>query len=114
MKARKRGRYTSTTEAGREVSREVVNKKEEIFREAVDDIYVQLIASVFWTMHTRFGWGKKRLGYLLEALKDTRELMDNPSPLHHRFGPIECEEIIKDKYGIDLAKELPPQVEVKP
>ena len=73
MKARKRGRYTSTTEAGREVSREVVNKKEEIFREAVDDIYVQLIASVFWTMNTRFGWGKKRLGYLLEALKDNSE-----------------------------------------
>lgn len=40
--------------------------------------------------------------------------MDKPSPLHHRFDGLDCEQIIKDKYGIDLAKELPPQVEVKP
>lgn len=113
MKAHKKV-FITESDVRREVKRETEEAYESIFRKCVDDVSTQLVASVFWTMHTRFGWGKKRLGYLLEALKDTRELMDNPSPLHHRFGPIECEKIIKDKYGIDVAKELPPQVEVKP
>ena len=114
MKARKHSNYTSMTEARREVSRESENVQEKIFRQAVDDMYVQLIATVFWTMATRYGWGKVRLRGLLETLKDTKDLMDKPSPLHHRFDGLDCEQIIKDKYGIDLAKELPPQVEVKP
>lgn len=58
MKARKHSNYTSMTEARREVSRESKNVQEKIFRQAVDDMYVQLIATVFWTMATRYGWGQ--------------------------------------------------------
>ena len=65
-------------------------------------------------MNTSCGWGEKRLKAFVEALHDTDELQSNPSPLHRRFSGLECEEIIKDKFGVDIRKEFPPKVEVKP
>ena len=88
--------------------------REEIFREVAPDITAQNIAFMLWTMYTRFGWGEKRIRRLIEAFHDTEDLMENPSRLHHRFSPLECEEILKEKFGIDVRAEFPPKVEVKP
>lgn len=113
MKARKRGLYTES-EAKREVKREAADEWERLWRQCAADLTPQIEATILWTIATRFGWGKKRLRKLVDALHDTNELMSNPSPLHHRFSPLELIDIIKDKYDIDLRKELPAEVEVKP
>lgn len=99
----------------RRIAREEYEKmREKYFRELAPDITAQNIAFMLWTMHTRFGWGAKRIRRLIEAFHDTEDLMENPSRLHHRFSPLECEEILKEKYGVDIRKEFPPKVEVKP
>lgn len=87
--------------------------REMVFREVAPDISVQAYACVIWTLKTRFGWGEKRIKQLVEALHDTDELMENPSRLHHRFDPLDCEREIKEKFGVDLRKEFPVRVEVQ-
>lgn len=113
MKARKRSCYTPT-EARREVNREIDDAMPQLFQKHAEMLIPQVTATFLWTMATRYGWGEKRLRQLAEAIHDTEYLMENPSRLHHRFDPFDCEKEIKEKYGIDLRKELPPQVEIKP
>lgn len=86
----------------------------ELYCKAAADICAQNTATFLWTMMTRFGYGEKRLRQLVEALHDTEDLMENPSRMHHRFSPLECEEILKEKFGIDVREEFPPKVEAKP
>ncbi len=112
MKARKRGLYTET-EAQREAKRETANEYERIFKECADELLVQSISTVMWTLAVNNGWGAGRLRKLADDLHETQDLMNNPSPLHHKFSPLECEQIIKDKYNIDLRAEFKAQVEVK-
>jgi len=40
-------------------------------------------------------------------------LMNCPSPMHHRFNSLDCEKMLKDKYGIDIRAEFPIVVEDK-
>lgn len=99
----------------REVVAEEFDKQYyELYCNAAADISAQAYACVMWTLKTRFGWGEKRIKQLVEALHDTDELMEHPSRLHHRFDPLDCEREIKEKFGVDLRKEFPPRVEVKP
>lgn len=87
--------------------------REEVYKECANDIMIQCLSTVFWTLATNCGYGAGRLKKLAEQLHDTKELMDNPSRLHHKFSGIECEQIIKDKYGLDLRAEFTADVEVK-
>ncbi|MBR1750903.1 MAG: hypothetical protein IJ740_08495 [Ruminococcus sp.] len=98
----------------RQIAREEYEKiREEIFRDCAADIVAQCLANVLWTMNTSFGWGEKRLRALVEALHETDELQCCPSALHHRFSGLDCEEKIKESFGIDIRREFPAKVEVK-
>lgn len=95
----------------RNVEKELERRMPEIFKQHADDLIPQATATFLWTMATRFGWGEKRLRELAEAIHDTEWLMDNPSRLHHKFTPYDCEREIKKKYGIDIRAEFPVKVE---
>lgn len=107
-----------TINTRKELTRELLRVREEGYedgyRKAADDTFIQNLAVVFWTMETRFGWKGKRLRDLADALHDTDDMMCNPSKIHHRFSPLECEKHLKEKYGIDLRSEFKVKVEVKP
>lgn len=45
----------------RTVYEEVMQQKEDIFKECAADISLQAMMTIFWTLKTRFGWKKKRL-----------------------------------------------------
>ena len=94
----------------REVAAEVERQHKQIFVRAAEDLIPQAMAVFLWTMAVNYGWKKKRLRKLVEALKETDYLMDHPSRLHHRFSPLDCEREIKEKYGIDLRAEMPIRV----
>lgn len=113
MKARKRGGYSTVTEARREVNREIDDAMPQLFQKHAEMLLPQVTATFLWTMATRYGWGEKRLRQLAEAIHDTEYLMENPSKLHHRFDPIDLIRVIKEKYGIDLEKEFPVRTEVQ-
>lgn len=87
--------------------------REEVYTECANDIMIQCLSTVFWTLATNCGYGAGRLKKLAEMLHDTKDLMDNPSRLHHKFSGLECEQIIKEKYGVDLRAEFTAEVEVK-
>lgn len=101
------------SEIKKQVAIEVAEQRDKIFEDNASEFMTQALSTIFWTLSTRFGWGEKRLKTLVEALHDTNDLMNNPSRLHHKFSPLDCEQIIKDKYGIDLRAEFRPQVEIK-
>lgn len=101
-------------EIKKQVERELEDGYERIFRQCADDLIVQFTSSLFWTMATRFGWGKKRLRELADALHDTEDMMSRPTAMNHRFGPLECEKTVRERYGIDLREEFKAIVEVKP
>lgn len=96
-----------------EARRLLEDEHERIFKQCADDLLVQNLATVFWTLAVNNGWGAGRLRKLADDLHETQNLMNNPSPLHHKFSPLECEQIIKDKYKIDIRAEFKAQVEVK-
>lgn len=93
---------------------EFENQYEELYRACATDLTVQALATVLWTLSTAYCWKEQRLKKFVSAMHDTDDLMENPSRLHHKFDPLECEKEIKDKYGIDLRAEFPARVEVKP
>ena len=109
MKARQR----LTVQQQRQAQKLLDDDHEKTFRRCADDITQQCLITVFWTLATNYGWGAGRLRKLADALHDTQDLMNNPSPLHHKFSPLELEQIIKEKYKIDIRAEFKAQVEVK-
>lgn len=90
----------------KEVAAEVQRQHKQLFVQAAEDLIPQAMAVFLWTMAVNYGWKKKRLQKLVEALHETDYLMDNPSLLHHRFSPIDLEKEIKEKYDIDLRAEF--------
>lgn len=73
------------------------------------DMSVQIIATVLYCFHLK-GWRKKRLYRLFKEINSTYSLMDG-AVMGKKFNPDDCKNFIKDKYGIDLDKEV--TVEVK-
>ena len=103
-----------TDSKSRRIAREEYeNMREEIFRQCADEIMAQAIATVLWTLQTRYGWKRKRLWDFANALLDTRDLMCKPSKLHHKFSPLDCIKELKDKYGMDIKKLFKAKVEVQ-
>lgn len=109
MKARQKLTHKQITAARNEFDK----FHEDVFRECADDIMVQCMITMFWTLATNFEFGKKRLHKLIDALHDTEQLMNNPSPLHHKFSALDLDNVLKDKYGIDIAREFKATIEVK-
>lgn len=101
------------TRSRRIAREEYENVREEIFRSCANDIMVQTLSTVIWTLMTAQDWDGEKVKKFVEQLHDTDELMDNPSKLHHKFSGLECEQIIKEKCGVDLRAEFPARVEVK-
>ena len=97
----------------REVAAEMERQHKQLFVQAAEELIPQAMAVVLWTMAVNYGWKKKRLRKLVEALKETDYLMENPSRLNHRFSPLDCEREVKEKYGIDFRKEFPIRVEIQ-
>jgi hypothetical protein len=97
----------------KEVAAELERQEPELFAKHAEMLIPQAIATFLWTMALCYGWKEKRLKQLVENLKETDYLMDNPSRLHHRFSPLDCEKEIKEKYGIDVREEFPVRIEIQ-
>lgn len=87
--------------------------REEVYVQAADDLIPQYMATTLWVMAKYHGWGEKRLRKLVDDWHDVDSLMENPSKLHSRFSPLDCEKEIKERFGIDLRAEFPIRVEVQ-
>ncbi len=84
-----------------------------LYREATADITAQILANVLVALEQSYGWKEKRLKDFVSALHATEDSMVTPSPLHKTYTTLDNEKHLKDKFGIDLRAEFPPNVEVK-
>lgn len=96
-----------------EVAKELERQRAVVYRQAAEDLMPQALAFFLWTLQLNYGWGEKRLRKLVDDLHETDYLMNCPSPMHHRFNSLDCEEMLKGKYGIDIRAEFPIVVEDK-
>lgn len=96
-----------------EVAKELERQRAVVYRQAAEDLMPQALAFFLWTLQLNYGWGEKRLRKLVDDLHETDHLMNCPSPMHHRFNTLDCEKMLKDKYGIDVRAEFPIVVEDK-
>lgn len=99
--------YVTEAQIHNAVEAEAETIKKEVYKEAVQDITVQTLATVLYCLETCYDWKEQRLKKFVQYLHDTEDLMVNPSPLHHRFSHLDNKQRMKDLYGIDLEKEFP-------
>ena len=99
--------YVTETQIHHAVEAEIETIKKQIYKEAVQDITVQTLATVLVTLEQYYGWKEGRLKKFVEAIHGVEDTMVNPSPLHHRYTHLDNEQHIKEKYGIDLNAEFP-------
>ena len=88
-----------------QVKKEVERKYKEIFDLAVDEVTYQIYAVMLTTLDKSYGFRGKRLRKFISEVEDmTRLMVDNP--MRGEFDAYKCEEYLKNKYGIDLRKEV--------
>lgn len=88
-----------------QVKKEVEKKYKEIFDLAVDEVTYQIYAVMLTTLDKTYGFRKKRLRKFIKEVEVIVKLMVSNST---RYGldAYQCEEYLKNKYGIDLRKEV--------
>lgn len=104
---------TTFPQIKREVAAEVDRIEPELFKKHAEMLVPQIMATVMKVLAMCEGYGKIRLERFVEEVNDLVDLMDNPSPLHHKFDPTDLIKEIKEKYGIDVVKEFPVRIEVQ-
>jgi len=88
-----------------QVKKEVEKKYKEIFDLAIDEVTYQIYAVMLTTLDKSYGFRGKRLRKFISEVEDmTRLMVDNP--MRGEFDAYKCEEYLKNKYGIDLRKEV--------
>lgn len=117
MKARIRPEHIPVTMTQAEIKQAVQEEFEkehlQLYQRATADITAQILANVLVAMEQYYGWKEKRLKELITAIHMTEDSMVTPSPLHKTYTTLDNEKHLKDKFGIDLRAEFPPNVEVK-
>lgn len=103
--------FKSNKELNRAVAREMERLEPEYFQKHAAELIPQYMAMVLWTI--QLNKGEEAMREFIEDFHETDYLMDNPSKLHHRFDPTDCDKELKEKYGIDVRKEFPIRTEVQ-
>lgn len=88
------------------VNEEFIKKKHELYSSVVQDITVQVLATVLVTLELWYGWKKERLKKLIETIHSEEEDM-----VMNNLTTIGFVERLKAMYGIDLMEEFPAHME---
>ena len=95
---------TSRQAMKKTIDREWESKQNEFFELCKKDIVPQVLAVCMMTLKTRFGFGKKRMNDFYNDVTGTFEIMEKKAVFGKSFTTVDCINMIKDDYGIDLDK----------
>ena len=95
---------TSSKAIKKAVDAEWQNKEGEYFEKCKNDIIPQILAVCMMTLKTRFGFGKKRITDFYNDVTGTFEIMEKKAVFGKSFTTVDCINMIKDDYDIDLDK----------
>ena len=88
------------------IDREWESKQDEFFEKCKNDISAQVMALCMLSLKTRFGFGKKRMRDFYEDVKCINDVMDKNIIFNKSFSPVDCIQMVKDLYGIDLDEDF--------
>lgn len=88
-----------------EADKEFAERYNELQGKIQKDIAVQYVATVMYTLETWYGWGKKRQRQFMERVADSFEAMNGVGFIGP-FNADDLKEHIKEKFDIDLDKEI--------
>lgn len=94
------------SEIRQRVEEEYQKKKDQIYESVIQDVLPQFMSVCMVELNKEFGFGEKRLRSVLDGVKDHFKLMDGVGILNHQYSTLDCLTYLKEKYGIDLDKEL--------
>ena len=88
----------------REVKRECAAKIDAVYEEVKQDVASQIMAVCCTELNKEFGFGKDRLKKFYLGVNCLFKLMSTNGIFGKEFTPINCIEVLKEKYEIDLEK----------
>lgn len=94
------------SEIRQRVEEEYQKKKDQIYESVIQDVLPQFMSVCMIELNKEFGFGEKRLRSVLDGVKAHFKLMDGVGILNHQYSTLVCLTYLKEKYGIDLDKEL--------
>ena len=105
MKARyKQKCFCTVSDVERAVKQEVDAKIDAVYEQVKQDVAAQIMAVCLTELHTEYGFGKKRLKRFYSGVNSLFRVMDQNGIFGREFTPIDCIQIMRDKYGIDVDK----------
>ena len=99
--------FTTVQDIKKAVKAECDAKIDAVYEEVKKDVASQIMAVCCMELNKEFGYGKKRLNRFYEGVNDLFKLMATDGILGKEFTPINCIEVLRDKYGIDLDEKRP-------
>ncbi len=95
----------SESEVRRQVQTEYQKIKDTVYENIMKDVIPQFTAVCMCVLNREYGFGVKRLQRFLDSVNSEFEIMNNGF-LGRKYDPLDCLKFLKDKYKIDLDKEL--------
>ena len=96
---------TSHSEVKRLAEKEYLRLKDTVYENVMKDVIPQFTAVCMVILNRENGFGAKRLERFLESVTSEFEIM-NRGILGKKYDPLDCLKFLKDKYEIDVDKEL--------
>lgn len=109
MKSRYKDKIISRAELKSVVDQEVEkaynSRIDAVYEDVRKDVAAQVMAVCCCELHTEFGFGKKRLKRFHRGMNALLRMMQGGA-MGKQFTPVDCIKTLKDKYGIDLDREV--------
>lgn len=84
------------------INQEWKSKEDEYFELCKKDISAQVLAVCMMSLKTRFGFGKKRMNDFYDDVMGLFNIMEKGLIFGKNFSTVDCINMIKEDYGIDL------------
>lgn len=93
-----------------DVKKEVLKEFQRQEQQLAENFTIQTVANILYILEKQFGFGKKRLNAVLDAI-DSLNTLQSEGILGETFDNLDLFQHFKDKYNIDLSKRLTVKLE---
>ena len=80
--------------------------RDEVYKEALSDVSSQLVSVFLFELNKTYGFGEKRLRDVMDGITSWFSLICDKSHWRGKFEAEDCIKYLKDKYNIDVDKEM--------
>ena len=96
--------FTTVQDIKKAVKAECDANIDAVYEEVKQDVAAQIMAVCCVELNKEFVFGKDRLNKFYRGVNDLLKLMSTDGIFGKPFTPVNCIELLRDKYGIDLDK----------